>query len=587
MSSHNLQSACTYVNNLLLARGLLPDGKTIDFASLSNGTDDHDTTISRIINLVHDLVLRRDRDGDQREALATTVRSMRSEESQRILDLQRLQDKNIDLTRELTHMEAQSRASQASVRRLESHARDLKEQMLKMKSTLDQVRAKCVGDIRKRDAEIEKLKGHISGLQRGKKDTSGMKINTINPQPSTVGGRGRGTGQDLHASQWNLEQESNDFLAALVNETSTENVALRDIVNESIEILKDLTGIEAESTHESEEDGIGIPGQYRKSRQKRKEEAQEASLVACDTLAANMKAVLEHCRSILKDPSFVPIEEVEIRDEEIIKLREGWEKMAGRWKEAVVMMDTWRRRMLENGESVQIDELSQLEFGRSVATLPNGQPVLGQAGKLPSALDETSEAEEDQVCEMEINSEDDLIIPPADSAEESELELPMEPSPKRLAASPARRGLKLPRPAEALGEINGNLRALAPLSTRLSSLAHSGESEVARLDGSADQDDENASAPNHPRSKIPRQVSCTIAAEGSFVHLTQTKKENIPPVSIQEKLAAVEAEAQEAEAKRKEGKPQKRKQTNPGHRKASRRRSTLSPEELAALMGVR
>ena len=69
----------------------------------------------------------------------------------------------------------------------------------------------------------------------------------------------------------------------------------------------------------------------------------------------------------------------------------------------------------------------------------------------------------------------------------------------------------------------------------------------------------------------------------------QTKKENIPPLSTAEKLAVVEAEAREAEEERQQApaNPHKRKQTNPNRRKASRRRSTLSPEELAALMGVR
>src|SRR5207249_6825146 len=109
---------------------------------------------------------------------------------------------------------------------------------------------------------------------------------------------------------WSLEKETNDFLAALVNETSTENVALRNIVGDAMVELKQLTGLDQEpqqTVHEDGEDGIGIPGQYRKSRQKDQSTQQDA-LVPCDRLAVEMDAVLDHCRTILRDPSFVSIE---------------------------------------------------------------------------------------------------------------------------------------------------------------------------------------------------------------------------------------------------------------------------------------
>ena len=132
-----------------------------------------------------------------------------------------------------------------------------------------------------------------------------------------------------------------------------------------------------------EQDPIGIPGQYRPSRQ---QISDADAIISCETLAVQMSAILEHCRTILKDPSFVPIEEVQIREEEIIKLRIGWEKMANRWKEAVTMMDSWRKRMLEGKEDFDVRELSCLEFGRSVAMLPTGEPVLGQDDELSAIL---------------------------------------------------------------------------------------------------------------------------------------------------------------------------------------------------------
>ena len=71
MDKNNLKTASTYVNNLLLARGLLRDGKPVDFVRATpkiegNGittatrTSTAITTMGQILNLVHDLVLRHD-----------------------------------------------------------------------------------------------------------------------------------------------------------------------------------------------------------------------------------------------------------------------------------------------------------------------------------------------------------------------------------------------------------------------------------------------------------------------------------------------------------------------------------------------
>lgn len=473
MEPHSLERASEYLNNLLLARGLLSNAKPIDFARPDRNGRGTDATMSRIINLVHDLVLRRDQDSEQRELLAMNIRKVRADETQRVLDLQKLHDKNVELVRSAATAESQERALKTAVRKAEAQAKELKEQMLKMKSTLDQVRAKCVSDVRKRDAELDKLKMHLAGMQRGKKESGGMKINVINFEPG-MAGREMRNGQDVDSSQWSLEKETNDFLAALVNETSLENVSLRRIITDTMEILRDLTGLEQtpvdeEETTEkgAEEDGIGIPGQYRKSRQK--ESSQPDSLVSCTVLAEHMSAILEHCQSILKDPSFVPLEEVQIRDEEIVKLRDGWEKMASRWKEAITMMDSWRRRTSDNGRGfLAVTDLSRLEFGKSIALLPNGQPVFGTDDELSSILYEAGNAEDE--AEEEIPDERHVFIPnhhmsmdadddaeQGEAHQESDLEIPPEPTPKRRGSPARRAGENLGRPVRPLRSINHNI----------------------------------------------------------------------------------------------------------------------------------
>jgi hypothetical protein len=60
METQNLQTASAYINNLLLSRGLLRNGKPIEFAKPSKAEEGRTATMARIINLVHDLILRRD-----------------------------------------------------------------------------------------------------------------------------------------------------------------------------------------------------------------------------------------------------------------------------------------------------------------------------------------------------------------------------------------------------------------------------------------------------------------------------------------------------------------------------------------------
>lgn len=60
MESSNLTTASTYINNLLLSRGLLRNGKPIEFAKPENTAGGVDATMVKIMNLVHDLILRRD-----------------------------------------------------------------------------------------------------------------------------------------------------------------------------------------------------------------------------------------------------------------------------------------------------------------------------------------------------------------------------------------------------------------------------------------------------------------------------------------------------------------------------------------------
>ena len=60
MESKSLHTASSYINNLLLSRGLLRNGVPIEFAEPARAEGGTDATMAQVINLVHDMILRRD-----------------------------------------------------------------------------------------------------------------------------------------------------------------------------------------------------------------------------------------------------------------------------------------------------------------------------------------------------------------------------------------------------------------------------------------------------------------------------------------------------------------------------------------------
>ena len=60
MDTQSLRTASTYINNLLLSRGLLRNGTPIEFATPTKAEGGADAVMAKVMNLMHDLILRRD-----------------------------------------------------------------------------------------------------------------------------------------------------------------------------------------------------------------------------------------------------------------------------------------------------------------------------------------------------------------------------------------------------------------------------------------------------------------------------------------------------------------------------------------------
>lgn len=266
----------------------------------------------------------------------------------------KLKTKTSELSRSLALAEAQERNLKSNMSKAESTIRGLKEQVQRMKTTVQTVRAQCANDIRKRDLEMQKLKSHLAERQRGKRE--GLGVTTININPGADRSRfGASGGDHINDPGYSLKQETTDFLTELCQNLSDENDSLIELARNTVGTLKELQGLpQAEPENDEEEvSGLSISLGPKVS-------GPVSTLpTSCEELSGNMETVLEHLRTLLTNPSFVPLEEVEVRDEEIKSLRESWEKMENRWKQAVSMMDGWQRRLADGGDGVRMEELKR------------------------------------------------------------------------------------------------------------------------------------------------------------------------------------------------------------------------------------
>lgn len=328
------------------------------------------------------------READTTSNLSHNLQALRASSAQQTQTLTRLESRNADLDRQLALSAAQEKTARATLRTGETRNRALREEMVRLKGTVTQIRGQCANDIRRRDGELSRLKRHLEG-RRGRDGHGGqvgVVVVTAGPTRSQLQGiRDVEGGADLESPEYSLKQETTEFLTQLSQNLSDENDALIGLVRNTLATLRTLQGLPVDST--SGEGGYPGGGGS---------ELANTMITAppsYEELAASTDEVLEHLRGLLTNPSFVPLEELEIREEEIIRLREGLERMVARWKEAVAMMDGWRKRMVDTGDTINLEDLTkgmnlgsdipaapEIQEARSPSQMNEGEELSGSAG---------------------------------------------------------------------------------------------------------------------------------------------------------------------------------------------------------------
>ncbi|KAL8392243.1 hypothetical protein RB595_002440 [Gaeumannomyces hyphopodioides] len=391
----NLRAASTYVCNQLLARGLIDC--PIEFVSAE---PDEVAVILRVIN---DLILRKDRDSENRESLATNIRTLRAENLRAIDDVRRERDAHADTRRSLQSTEALVHTLRSQLAHAEASVQKLKEEAVRTRSAVAQTRAACAKEVRKRDLQIDTLKKAVGDAGRARGERKAQAITTITVTGdacATTGDAGRPGPGATTDDVYDLRLESSSFLAELAQGLSTENEELKTLIHKVQSMLQDMSGYQSGTTDSVQTD---VP---------------LSCTAGVEEVGAEMDAILLHLRTILTNPSFVPIEEVVVREDEIHRLREGWEKMESRWKDAMLLLETWRRRVGDGGRAVNVQEINmglRLSPVRVRDAEPASQDMAKRIPPLDLGLAPVRELEEEE----EEYEEPQRRLPPSPSPAES------------------------------------------------------------------------------------------------------------------------------------------------------------------------
>ena len=366
-----------------------------------------------------------------------------------------------------------------------------------------------------------------------------------------------GSSRDLGDPEYSLKQETTAFLTQLSQSLSDENDGLIGLLREALTTTKELLGLPA-NTQAMADSAIGSRGSGDDIADVG-HNIVHALPTSYETLATELDYTLSHLRKILTNPNFVSVEEVVVRDDEIVRLRQGWEHMEARWRDVLSMMDGWRRRM-DTGETLRLEDLQQ-GMGL-VSPVRDEQHVRGEDYEDPDQSFVDGDMSEIQLPNDDVDMDESSMLMDTPQLTGSLAAVSASKGKRNVLEPPASFDLRPPGTVP-----QSNVKAKTPESSRIN---YDDEQDLEREQGGFSEQ------PSEVRMTLHEKLDA-VAREAADA---QTRKQNNLPAL--DGAADENDELQDDDTLGKIVSPVRKTKI----RGRARRKSTLSREELAELLVV-
>lgn len=404
---------------------------------------------------------------EERETLALTLRTLRTNEDKQVETIEQLKTKNADLERKNALLESTQRNFASTLRTTEATARQLKDEATRTRTTLSQVRTQCANDIRKRDIQIQKMKERLLDT-RGRGTRAPMaQCTVIGGPPNLSSSLGNSVGSAAGAADdFTLAQDTTDFLTKLSQDLADENDNLIALVRTTLSTLKAIQGL-PDDDHFLPSD---LPAETELDDDASPVVAPPASF---DDLTAELDSTLYSLKEVLNQPNYVPLEDLAERDAEIERLVAKNAMLEEEWRKAIALVDGWNKTLgakfaevTQEGEGMKSPKKTPGKGkGRALADIihDGGRQeeqeeleletvvVMGRRevrSELSIVQEEAEEEEEEveEVAEAEVQEEEELPEIRQPPARMEKKRKPSTPGPTVKAPKPATREAIVPRP---------------------------------------------------------------------------------------------------------------------------------------------
>jgi len=248
-----------------------------------------------------------------------------------------------ELERKNAILEGQARGFNGTLRTAESSAKSLRDEATRLKTVLQQVRTQCASDIRKRDLQIQKMKERLSDTRRGTRPPASTIV--ISDSQHLGGSTLSRDRFDSTEPPRTLADDTTDFLTTLSQTLADENDNILALLRQCLSTLKAVQGLpdndHAPQTEQEAEDALNPVV------------APPANL---ESLSLEMDEVMASLQDMLNQPNYVPLEDLEEKNKEIVLLKQRNETLQEEWRKAIDLVDTWNKTLAGKTEGKEIGE---------------------------------------------------------------------------------------------------------------------------------------------------------------------------------------------------------------------------------------